>query len=84
MRQKRASIKSSWRGTESSDDNGRINRANGFQVKEVLQVKNILVTNVPANMTRFYHSLDLMMNESAKYLLQRNLMAGICSKFLMN
>ena len=28
-------------------------------VKDVLEVNNILVTNVPANMTRFYQPLDL-------------------------
>ena len=60
------SIKSSWRVTESSSDNGRINWANDFQVKEVLQVNNILISNVPANMTRFYRPLDLTMNGSAK------------------
>ena len=36
------------------------------EFKEVLQKNNILVTNVPANMTRFYQPLDLTVNGSAK------------------
>ena len=38
------------------------------EVKEVLKENNALVTNVPANMTRFYQPLDLTVNESAKGL----------------
>ena len=34
--------------------------------KEVLEENNTLVTNVPANMTRFYQPLDLTVNGSAK------------------
>ena len=30
--------------------------------KEVLQENNVLLTNVPANMTRFYQPLDLTVN----------------------
>lgn len=36
------------------------------EVKEVLEKNDILVTNVPANMTRFYQPLDLTVNGSAK------------------
>ena len=36
------------------------------EVNKVLQENNILVTNVPANMTRFYQPLDLTVNGSAK------------------
>ena len=36
------------------------------EVKEVLQENKILVTNAPANMTRFYQPLDLTVNGSAK------------------
>lgn len=40
-------------------------------VKDVLEVNNILVTNVPANMTRFYQPLDLTVNGSAKRFLAK-------------
>ena len=40
-------------------------------VKEVLQENNILVTNVPAIMTRFYQPLDLTVNGSAKRFLAK-------------
>ena len=40
-------------------------------VIEVLQENNILVTNVPANMTRFYQPLDLTVNGSAKRFLAK-------------
>lgn len=36
------------------------------EVKEVLRGNMVLVTNVPANMTRFYQPLDLTANGSAK------------------
>ena len=36
------------------------------EVKEVLQENNILGTNVPENMTRFYQPLDLTINGSAE------------------
>ena len=35
-------------------------------VKEVLKENHILVTNVPANITRFYQPLDLTVNGSDK------------------
>lgn len=41
------------------------------EVKEVLQENNLLVTNVPANMTRFYQPLDLTVNGSAKRFLEK-------------
>ena len=40
-------------------------------VKDVLEVNNILVTDVPANMTRFYQPLDLTVNGSAKPFLAK-------------
>ena len=41
------------------------------EVKEVLQKNTILVTNVPANLTRFYQPLDLIVNESAKRIITK-------------
>ena len=35
-------------------------------VKDVLEENHILVTNVSANLTRFYQRLDLMVNGSTK------------------
>ena len=41
------------------------------EVKEVLLENNILVTNIPTNMTRFYQPLDLTVNESAKRIIAK-------------
>ena len=41
------------------------------EVRDVLRENNILVTNVPANMTRFYQPLDLTVNGSAKRFLAK-------------
>ena len=41
------------------------------EVKEASQQSNILVTNVPANMTRFYQPLDLTVNGSAKMFIAK-------------
>ena len=46
-------------------------RKMALEVKEVLQENNILVTNVPANMAKFYQPLDLTIKGSATRLIMK-------------
>ena len=64
---KRASIKSSRKGAETSFDNGRIHWTNDFKSqRSFTDKKNITVTSVSANMTRFYQPVDLTVNGRAQ------------------
>ena len=53
------------------------------EVKEVLQVNNILVTNLP-HITRFYQPLDLTINERAKTFISKKIIGWylqqVCSE----
>ena len=50
------------------------------EVIDVLTSNNILVTNVPANMTHFYHLLDLAVNGAAKQFIAKKFNGWYCDQ----
>ena len=50
------------------------------EVLDVLTSNNILVTNVPANMTRFYQPLDLTVNGAAKRFIAKKFNGWYCDQ----